>query len=272
MPARAALLPGTERQNMGLEVVDWGLLLAAAALAGFLDALVGGGGLVLVPSAFALWPQGHPANLFALNKAVSIWGTAVAGVRYARRVRMVWAALLPAVGCALVGSGLGAWWVARVDPQAFRLALPWALAALLLYTLAKKDLGLHHAPRLGARAQVGVMALAGLFIGAYDGFFGPGTGSFLVFVLVRALGFDFLHASAHAKVLNTASNLAALLWFGWHGYVWWGVALGAAAANVAGGWFGASLALRRGAGFVRLVFLVVVALLIAKTGHQAYGT
>ena len=256
---------------MGLEGLDWGLLFAAAALAGLLDAMVGGGGLVLVPSVFALWPQGNPANLFALNKAVSIWGTAVAGVRYARRVRMVWSALLPAVGCTLVGSAVGAWFVTRVDAQFFRLALPWALALLLVYTLIKKDLGLHHAPRLAPRAQAVVMAGAGLLIGAYDGFFGPGTGSFLVFVLVRALGFDFLHASAHAKVLNAASNLAALLWFGWHGYVWWGVALGAAVANVAGGWIGASLALQRGAGFVRVVFMLVVALLIAKTAHQAYA-
>ncbi|MEY3036818.1 MAG: hypothetical protein RLZ34_1428 [Pseudomonadota bacterium] len=256
---------------MGLEGLDWGLLLVAAALAGLLDAMVGGGGLVLVPSVFALWPQGNPANLFALNKAVSIWGTAVAGVRYARRVRMVWSALLPAVGCTLVGSAVGAWFVTRVDAQLFRLALPWALALLLVYTLIKKDLGLHHAPRMAPRAQALAMASAGLLIGAYDGFFGPGTGSFLVFVLVRTLGFDFLHASAHAKVLNAASNLAALLWFGWHGYVWWGVALGAAVANVAGGWLGASLALQRGAGFVRVVFMLVVALLIAKTAHQAYA-
>lgn len=112
--------------------------------------------------------------------------------------------------------------------------------------------------------------MIGLVLGFYDGFFGPGAGSFLVFLFVRWLGYDFLNASASAKVLNVATNLAALLLFAIKGHVWWHLALPMALANIAGSLLGTRLAMKHGAGFVRVMFIVVVAALIVKTTYDAY--
>jgi hypothetical protein len=144
------------------------------------------------------------------------------------------------------------------------------LAALLIYTLAKKELGRHHAPRHEGLAEALRACAIGGGIGFYDGFFGPGTGSFFVFLFVRVLGYDFLHASASAKLLNTATNFAALAAFAWTGHVWWHLAIVMAVANVFGSLLGTYLALRHGAGFVRGAFILVVSALIAKTGYDAF--
>ena len=247
------------------------LVTLASALAGFVDAIVGGGGLVLLPALFVAYPAAEPATLAGTNKGAAVWGTAWASVQYARRVTMNWRSLLPAVGCALLGSAGGAWLLTQVDATGLRRVLPFVLAAILLYTLARKDLGREHAPRhTGAQERL-LAAGIGLAIGCYDGFFGPGTGSFLVFLFVRVLGYDFLHASAAAKLLNVATNLAALALFGLKGHVWWSVAAVLAVANIAGSLVGTRLALRHGAGFVRGVFIAVVGALILKTGWDAFG-
>jgi len=242
----------------------------ASLLAGLVDSIVGGGGLILLPALFATFPHAPPATLFGTNKSASIWGTAFATVQYSRRVTLRWASLLPAGLAGLLGSLLGAWTVTQVDPSLFRKALPVMLSALLLYTLARKDLGHHHAPRLAGRREALAAAGIGLVVGFYDGFFGPGTGSFLVFAWVRLLGYDFLNASASAKFINTATNLSALLLFAWQGHVWWHLALAMAAANVVGSLIGTRLALRHGAGFVRQVFIVVVLALILKTAYDTW--
>ncbi len=246
------------------------IVAGASLLAGFVDAIVGGGGLVLVPALFATFPTTHPATLFGVNKSASLWGTAVATVQYSRRVQMDWPVLLPAAALALTGSLAGAWLVTVVSPEFLRKALPLVLVAVLAYTLAKKELGRHHAPRLQGLAQVGVAGGIGALMGFYDGFFGPGTGSLLVFLFVRLLGYDFLHASASAKLLNTCSNLAALSLFALKGHIWWHYALVLAVANVAGSLLGTRLALKHGAGFVRGVFVVVVGALILKTSYDAF--
>lgn len=243
----------------------------ASLCAGFVDAIVGGGGLILLPALFTVFPAAPPATVLGINKGSSIWGTAAATWQYTRRVQLPWAAVLPGAVCALVGSFLGAWLVTQVSPDALRKLLPVALLAVFAYTLMRKDLGQTHHPRFQGRQQAGVMAMLGLVIGGYDGFFGPGTGSFLVFALVRVLGYDFLHASAAAKFLNTASNLAALTLFAWQGHVWWHVVAVAAVCNVVGSVLGTRLALRHGSGFVRIFFMVVVGALIVKTGIGAYG-
>ena len=141
---------------------------------------------------------------------------------------------------------------------------------MLLYTLAKKELGRVHAPRLEGRAEVAVACTIGGVIGFYDGFFGPGTGSFLVFLFVRWLGYDFLNASASAKLLNTATNLAALILFSLKGHVWWHFAVVLAVSNVVGSVLGTRMAMKHGAGFVRVFFIGVVSLLILKTGYDAF--
>lgn len=251
-------------------MIDLLLVTAAGALAGFIDAIVGGGGLVLLPALFAVYPAAPPATLLGTNKASAVWGTGWATVQYARRVSLRWRALVPAVVTAVLGSLAGAWVVTRVSPDGLRRLLPFILLAVLLYTLARKDLGRRHAPRLDGRAEALAASAIGAAVGFYDGFFGPGTGSFLVFLFVRALGYDFLHASASAKLLNTATNASALALFAWQGHVWWHVAAVVAVANVVGSAVGARAALRHGAGFVRVVFIVVVGALIVKTGYDGH--
>jgi uncharacterized protein len=241
----------------------------ASLFAGFVDAIVGGGGLILVPALFSVFPGAAPATLFGTNKGASVWGTAWATAQFARKVELRWAALLPAAATALAGSFCGAWAVTMVSAQGLRKVLPFVLLAVLLYTLARKDLGRTHAPRFSGRHEALVASTLGGVVGFYDGFFGPGTGSFFVFAFVRLLGYDFLSASASAKLLNTATNAAALVLFAFKGHVWWHIAAAMAVANVLGSLLGTRLALKHGAGFVRGVFILVVSALIAKTAWDA---
>jgi uncharacterized membrane protein YfcA len=152
-----------------------------------------------------------------------------------------------------------------------RQALPLLLLLLLIYTLWHKTLGQVHAPRFQNKRLAWAMSLVGGLIGFYDGFFGPGTGSFLVFLLVRWLGFDFLQASAHSKVLNLASNLAAVSLLAWQGHVWWQVGVYLALANVAGSLLGTRLAMQHGTRFVRGLFILVVTALMLKTSVDAWA-
>jgi hypothetical protein len=242
----------------------------ASLLAGFVDAIVGGGGLILVPALFATFPTAHPATLFGTNKGASVWGTAFATWQFSRRVEMRWAALLPAAGAGFVASFAGAWLVTVVSPAYLRKLLPLVLLAVLIYTVVKKDLGRTHTPRFAGAQEQWVAAAVGALIGFYDGFFGPGTGSFLVFLFVRLLGYDFLSASASAKLVNTATNLAALLLFVAKGHIWWHFVVAMALANVVGSLLGTRLALKHGTGFVRVFFMLVVSALILKTGYDAF--
>jgi len=250
--------------------MEWIVISLASALAGMIDAIVGGGGLILLPALFAVFPGVAPATLLGTNKSAAIWGTAVASWQYSRRVAVRWNALLPGVIAAFLGAFAGAWSVTLIDPSFLRKLLPVILLALLIYTLAKKELGRTHAPVFSGTAEQVRMALIGLVIGFYDGFFGPGTGSFFVFLFVRLLGYDFLNASVSAKLLNLATNIASLALFAAKGHVWWHFVLPLAVANVLGSLLGSWLALRHGTGFVRVIFIVVVGTLIVKTGWDAF--
>jgi uncharacterized membrane protein YfcA len=250
--------------------MDLLIVSLASLLAGLVDSIVGGGGLILVPALFATYPTAAPATLFGTNKSASVWGTGMATLQYARRVRLRWPVMLPAALAALAGSFAGAWGVTLIDPSFLRRLLPFILLAVLLYTLARKDLGRTHAPHLAPRRETLLACAIGAVIGGYDGFFGPGTGSFFIFLFVRLLGYDFLNASAAAKLLNVATNVAAIALFAAKGHVWWHVGLVMAVANVAGSLVGTRLALRHGAGFVRGVFIAVVGALILKTGYDAF--
>lgn len=250
--------------------MEWLWVVGASLLAGFVDSIVGGGGLILVPVLFAVFPGAPAATLLGTNKSASVWGTAAAAAQFAQRVSLPWRAMLPAAALAFAGSFVGAWAVTQVSAEFLRKLLPFILLGLLIYTLAKKELGRHHAPRYTGGAELAVASAIGLLIGIYDGFFGPGTGSFFIFLFVRWLGYDFLNASASAKLLNTTTNLGALLLFGLKGHVWWHYAVVMALANIAGSLIGARVALKHGAGFVRGVFIVVVSALICKTGYDAF--
>lgn len=246
------------------------LVLIAAFGAGCIDAMVGGGGLIQVPALFGVYPSAAPPLLLGTSKFAGFFGTASAVVRFAGKVAIPWRALLPLGLCALVTGGLGALTATLVPPDVFRPLVPMLLVAVLVYLLRRKDLGGEHAPRAfgGRRHVLGALVIAA--IGFYDGFFGPGTGSLLMFVFVRVYGFDFLHAAASARVLNVATNGAALAYFSSRGYVMWEVGLGMAVCNIAGAMLGARLALRGGSRFVRKAFIAVVTLLILRTAWVAF--
>ncbi len=250
--------------------MDMLVITCASLLAGFVDSIVGGGGLILLPALFAVFPGAPPATMIGTNKSASIWGTGAAAAQFAQRVRIRWRTLLPAAAVGFAGAFAGAWAVTVFPGEFLRRALPFVLGAVLAYTLARKDMGRHHVPRFAGRHETLAACAIALAIGAYDGFFGPGTGSFLIFLFVRWLGYDFLNAAASAKVLNCATNVAALLLLTAKGHVWWRYGLAMGIANVAGSLLGTRVALRHGAGFVRGVFLVVVSALILKTGYDAF--
>ena len=249
---------------------DFVLLAVAAFVAGLVDAVVGGGGLIQIPAIFAVYPKEVPATLLGTNKLASMCGTTVAAVKYARRVPVAWSAAAPAAVAAFALAFVGAWTVTRVPGDFVRSLLPLVLLAVAVYTFKKKDFGAVHAPRHSGMTERLIATGIGAVIGFYDGFFGPGTGSFLLFLFVRFFGFDFLSASAAAKVVNVACNVSALVWFGYSGHLIWKLAGLMAVCQVGGSLVGTRLALEHGSGFVRKLFLVVVSLLIVKTGYDSF--
>ena len=239
-------------------------LVLAAFVAGAIDAVVGGGGLIQIPALFAVHPGESAATLFGTNKCASVMGTASATWRYARQVSMPWRTIMPAAIAAFALSYLGAAAVAWLPKNAIRPMILVLLIFAAVYTLKRKDFGLEHRPAHTGHRELVYALLLGGAIGFYDGFFGPGTGSFLIFLFIRFFGFDFLHASAGAKVVNVATNLAALAYFVPNGYVLPLLAAMMALSNVSGSLAGTWLALKYGSGFIRRVFLFVVGVLILK--------
>jgi len=248
----------------------WPLLLAMAFFAGLVDAVAGGGGLIQVPALFAAYPNEHPATLLATNKVSAVGGTLNAARKYLHHVSLPWAVVLPAIVAGFIGSLLGANAVSNFPAEPLRKALPFVLLFLLLYTWFQPSLGVEHAPKGKSRFQQFKAALLGLTIGFYDGFFGPGTGSFLLFGFVRFFAFDFLHASAATKLVNVATNLAAILMLASLGQINWPLGIAMMIANIAGSQFGSRLAIKHGSTFVRKAFLVIVSVLILKSAWNAY--
>ncbi len=236
-------------------------LCVAALLAGLVDAVVGGGGLIQLPALLLFLPGGEAVYSLATNKLASVAGTAAAAAGYARRVPIDWAHVLPMAGAAFAGSVGGAGLAAALPSTVLSVVVLVALVGVGVYTWRRPELGLHHAPRLARRSQLLVMLTGGAVIGFWDGLAGPGTGAFLVFLLVGLVGFAFLPASASSKVVNVATNLGALAYFVPAGFVLFGLGAAMAVCNVGGALLGTRLAVRRGSAFVRVAFLWLVAAL-----------
>jgi len=252
-----------------LSGVTLALLLLAAFVAGWVDAVVGGGGLIQLPALLLGLPDSAPpASVLGTNKVSSVWGTATSSITYARKLKPDWRTVVPLVGAAGLGSALGAQAAKFLPKEYFVPIVLVALVGVGLYTWRRPELGLVSARRHLGRAHYGRTAGIGLGVGAYDGILGPGTGSFFVILLVSVLGYGFLEASAKAKIANLATNLAAILVFGLHGSVLWALGLSMGAANLLGGFLGAHTAIRGGNAFVRRVFLLVLAGLILKLGYD----
>ena len=239
-------------------------LCAFAFLAGLVDAVAGGGGLIQVPALFAVFPSLPPSILLGTNKFSAITGTTIATLRYGWSVPIHWRSVLPAAGIAGIGAVAGAKVVTMLDPAVLRPLLLVLLSAMAIYTATRPKFGEESVRVAPLRQSGGTFYAVTAIFGFYDGFFGPGAGSVMMFLLVRLFGHNFLSAAATTKVLNLATNFGALILFMMTGNVLYAVAVPMAVFNVAGGFLGAHLAVRRGSTFIRRVFLVVVATLIGK--------
>jgi uncharacterized membrane protein YfcA len=248
------------------------VLLALAGLAaGFVDAVVGGGGLIQIPALLLGLPAASPVNVLATNKLSSICGTTVSSATYFRRMRPDARTFGPMMACAFVGSLLGAVLASHIPDSAFD---PIVLVVLIVvggWVLFRPSLGETTALRYEGHRHVAAAMATGLVIGVYDGALGPGTGSFFVIALVGLLGYSFLDASARARLANWATNLAALCVFVPQGAVLWKVGFVMGACNLVGGYVGARTTVSRGTRFVRVFFIVVVGAFIVRIGGDVLG-
>ena len=239
-------------------------ILVAAFSAGFVDAIAGGGGLIQLPALLISFPDREVAEVAGTNKLGSIFGTSAAALNYRRNIKTDPKLLLAMVLPAFIGSGSGSLLATQISTEQLKVAIVVMLVAVFVYTLARPELGKVEVLKGAAKRQRTVGAVAGLTIGFYDGFIGPGTGTLLMIVLVAALGFAFVGASAIAKVVNVATNFASILVFGISGSIMWVVGLAVGICNLAGGIIGSRVAIRRGSDFVRKFYLVVTFALIVR--------
>ena len=252
-----------------LGIEPWGLLLliVCAAGAGWIDAVSGGGGLLQLPALLLLAPQASGAQVLGTNKLGSIIGTSAAATTYLRRTRPDVRIAIPMATAAFVGSAIGALLASRIPTSAFRPVVVILLLGAWTWTLLRPALGRADEPYPASHRRRTITAIAGgFFIGVYDGSFGPGTGSFLLILLVAGIGLSFLHASATAKIVNLGTNLAAVIVFSATGSIVWALGLAMGLGNLVGAVIGARTAIARGSGFVRIVFLVVAGVLILRLG------
>ena len=245
-------------------------LLAASFFAGFIDSIAGGGGLIQLPALLIGLPKSETAEVLGTNKLSSIFGTSTAAVLYRKQIKPDPKVLLAMGLPALFGSAGGAMLASKIPTSSLRPMVLVLLIVVAIYTWFKPDLGkfenLPHLPR----RRVQIAALAGVIIGFYDGIFGPGTGSFLMLILVASLGYAFITASAIAKVVNVATNVGAIMVFGFNGAVIWQIGIIMGVANISGAVVGARLAIKGGSTLVRKVFLIVTVALIVKVGIATF--
>lgn len=249
------------------ELSFW-LLMLAGFVAGFVDSIVGGGGLIQLPAFLLAFPGLPPAAILGSNKLAGFSGTTLAAVRYVRNTPVRWNAVLPAIITALIFAVIGAELVKLFDKELIKPVILFLLVAVAIYTYFRKDFGMKSSNGLLQPALTIWSLLVGAVLGLYDGFFGPGTGSFLIVIYVSLFGFDFLNASVSAKLVNVATNAAALASFIWSGNVIWEIGIPLALFNMTGSWLGVRTALKRGVKFIRIFFLCVVTALILKFAYD----
>lgn len=239
--------------------IEWTTILflcCVAFAAGFVDAVVGGGGLIQTPAALVALPAHPVATVIGSLKIPSFSGTLFAARQYLRKVDMDWKLLGLACTLAFFSSFAGSQLLTLVRNDFMKPVLLVVLAFVAIYTYSKKEFGQHDRPQY--RHRYTYAAVISALVGFYDGFIGPGTGSFLILLFISVLRFDFLHASAYAKMINLATNLGSITLFLAKGKIIWVLALPMACANALGGLLGARLALARGNRFIRIFFLLVV--------------
>lgn len=246
------------------------IICIAAFTAGFIDAIVGGGGLVQTPVLFMTFPQYSVATILGTVKLPSFFGTSVSLYQYAQRVTIQWKLVGYIALAAFVAALLGSHLVSRISNTTFKPVILVALILVAIYTYSKKNFGQHEEKELSFPISLLRGIISGLLIGFYDGFIGPGTGSFLVLIFISLLGHDFMHASAHAKMVNLATNSASIIYFAFTGNIVYELAIPMTACNMAGGFLGTRFALLRGNQFIRIFFLLVVCATIIRFGYDIF--
>ena len=245
-------------------------LLAASFFAGFIDSIAGGGGLIQLPALLIGLPKSNTAEVLGTNKLSSIFGTSTAAALYRKQIKPDPKVLLAMGLPALLGSAGGAMLASKIATSSMRPMVLVLLIVVAVYTWFKPDLGKFENLRHLPKRRIQIAALAGVIIGFYDGIFGPGTGSFLMLILVASLGYAFITASAIAKVVNVATNVGAIMVFGINGAVIWQIGIIMGVANISGAIIGARLAIKGGSTLVRKVFLLVTVALIVKVGIATF--
>jgi uncharacterized membrane protein YfcA len=247
------------------------LVCVGALFAGFIDAVVGGGGLVQVPLLLILFPQMSHVQVIATNRFASFAGTSVAAFHYIRSVGVDTAVVLVAGITSAVTAFGGTFVMKLIAPDVFKPILLFVIVLLTIYTFIKKDLGIDHAPKYSGNKHLIVCGLIGAVLGFYNGFIGPGTGSLLVFSLVSMAGMSFLHASSSAKIINAIADAASLIGFFMSKAVVFKLAIPMMLSNMLGSYIGSKAALLRGNLFIRIIFIVVMILLIMRLGWDVLG-
>lgn len=245
-------------------------LLAASFFAGFIDSIAGGGGLIQLPALLIGLPKSETAEVLGTNKLSAVFGTTTAAALYRKQIKPDPKILLAMGVPAFLGSAGGAVLASKIPTSSMRPMVLVLLIIVAIYTWFKPDLGKFENLRHLPKRRVQIAALAGVVIGFYDGIFGPGTGSFLMLILVASLGYAFITASAIAKVVNVATNVGAIMVFGINGAVLWQIGIILGVANISGAVLGARLAIKGGSTLVRKVFLLVTVALIVKVGIATF--
>ena len=239
-------------------------------LAGFIDAVVGGGGLIQLPALLLQLPSSPLPTILGTNKIAALSGTSVAAAQYARRIRYNFPLLFVISFFAFISAHLGAKLASRIDPASFRPLILVILISIAIYTYFKKDLGTRDGQTVRMPMQYLYGSLMGILNGFYDGFIGPGTGSFFVLAFVVLLGFEFVQASAYAKFVNCMTNFSAVMVFVKQGNYVLSIAILMAVCNVIGNVLGSVLALKKGNAFVRMFFLLVVSAMIIRYSYMIF--
>ena len=245
-------------------------LLAASFFAGFIDSIAGGGGLIQLPALLIGLPKSETAEVLGTNKLSAVFGTTTAAALYRKQIKPDPKVLIAMGVPAFVGSAGGAVLASKIPTSSMRPMVLVLLIIVAIYTWFKPDLGKFENLRHLPKRRVQIAAFAGVMIGFYDGIFGPGTGSFLMLILVASLGYAFITASAIAKVVNVATNVGAIMVFGINGAVIWQIGIILGVANISGAVIGARLAIKGGSTLVRKVFLIVTVALIVKVGIATF--
>jgi hypothetical protein len=245
-------------------------LVAASFLAGFIDSIAGGGGLIQLPALLIGLPKSETAEVLGTNKLSSVFGTSTAAVLYRKQIKPDPKVLIAMGIPAFLGSAGGAVLASEIPTSSMRPMVLVLLIVVAIYTWFKPELGKFENLRHQPQRRVQIAAIAGVVIGFYDGIFGPGTGSFLMLILVASLGYAFITASAIAKVVNVATNVGAIMVFGINGAVIWQIGIIMGVANISGAVIGARLAIKGGSTLVRKVFLLVTVALIVKVGIATF--